>query len=53
MMIALEFPNVPHLLAVGNHKPLPDVAASAGKLSSPVKILAQDNVLDILSEPTF
>lgn len=33
----------------GNHK-LPDVAASAGKLSSPVKILAQETVLDILGQ---
>jgi hypothetical protein len=39
-----------HPPLAGNHK-LPDVAASAGKLSSPVKInLAQGSVLDILGE---
>ena len=35
------------MFPIGHHK-LPDVAASAGKLSSPVKLLAQGTVLDIL-----
>lgn len=46
----LKSASVMDILSGNGHHKLPDVAASAGKLSSPVKLLAQGTVLDILGQ---